>query len=307
MSFASSGPAPHLGDERIQDWLDGGLSESETARIEAHLEECPRCRAEVEGWQALMGELAVLDQLAPRAGFGGRVLDAVASPAPVAVPLAARVRAWLHPSEAHPATARLQELADGTLGLRAAARVRRHLGGCPDCRAEAQRWVAMVDAVKALPRLAPSPDFARAVMSRVRIAPPPRHSLARRSLARVRALAGPGHRAAWAAAAGVAFTPAITAALIAHAVFSHPLVTVGNLGAFVWLKGSTLAVTLGGGLTDGLIDSASVFRAWSAVGSLSPTVAGAGLLGGCALTLASGWVVYRNVIAPSEQVADVER
>ena len=69
----------HLSGERIQDWLDGRLGPSAAARIEAHLEDCSRCGAEVEGWRALLGELSQLGPLAPRPGFRGRVLDEAAS------------------------------------------------------------------------------------------------------------------------------------------------------------------------------------------------------------------------------------
>jgi anti-sigma factor RsiW len=297
----------HLTDEHIQDWLDGRLTAPEAAQTEAHVDACPRCRAEVDGWRALLGELAGLGELAPHAGFSGRVLDAVGG-ASARVSSVARVRAWLTPPP-HPDSIRLQDFADGTLGRRSAAAVRRHLDGCADCRADAQRWVALVDGVRALPRLAPSPGFAQAVMRQVRVAPAPApaRAIARRTLDRVRALAGPRHRLAWAAAAGVAFTPVVTVALLAYAVFSHPLVTVGNLAAFVWIEGSELATAAGGGLVAGLIESASIFRAWSAVGTLSPTAAGAGLLGACALTLASAWVVWRNVLAPAQQVAHADR
>jgi anti-sigma factor RsiW len=304
----------HLTDEHIQDWLDGRLRASESARTEAHVEACPRCHAEVEEWRALLGELAELGELAPHAGFSGRVLDAVGDAqarrvhSPRAVSLAARVRARLTPPP-HPDSIRLQDFADGMLGRRSAAAVRRHLDGCPACRAEAQRWVALVDDVRTLPRLAPSPGFAQAVMRQVRVAPAPApaQAITRRALDRVRALAGPRHRLAWAAAAGVAFTPVVTVALVAHAVFSHPLVTVGNLAAFAWLQGSELIRAGGGGFLAGLIESASIFRAWSAVGTLSPTAAGAGLLGACALTLASTWVLWRNVVAPAQQVARADR
>ena len=304
----SSGSLPHLTDERIQDWLDGRLSASEVARIEGHVDACPRCRAEVEGWQSLMGELSVLGELSPRSGFGGRVLDAVGGSAPERVSLAARVRSWLA-APPHPDPLRLQEFVDGTLGRRRARMVRRHLAACSDCRAEGQRWVALVDGLAALPRHAPSPGFAHAVMSQVRIAPAgaTAHSLGRRLRDRARALAGPRQRMAWAAAAGVAFTPVVTVGLIAYAVFSHPLVTVGNLATFVWLEGSALAGTLGGGLLGGVLESASIFRAWSAVDALSPSTAGAGLLAVCALTLTSAWVVYRNVIASDRQVAHARR
>jgi hypothetical protein len=258
----------------------------------------------------LMGELSSLDELEPGSAFRGRVLDGVArrETAPERAPLAARVRAWLAPS-GHPEPARLQDFVDGALGGRAASALRRHLTDCAHCRAEAQRWAALVGELAALQPLAPSPGFAQAVMRHVRIAPAPgtAHALGRRLLGRARALAGPRRRRAWAAAAGVACTPVATAGMIAYVVFSHPLVTVGGLASFAWLKGSTLVTTAAGGLGTGLIGSASTFRAWSTVQSLSPTAAGAGLLGVCALTLASAWVVYRNVIAPEAQVARVQR
>ena len=309
----------HLSDERIQDWLDGRLAASETGRIEEHLDHCPRCRAEVEGWQAMMGELAGLEEIAPPAGFSGRVLDAMAArtAAPAPAPLAARVGAWLRGLRAdplaHPAPELLQDFVDGALARRRAGAIRGHLSGCATCRAEAQRWAALADGLAALPRLAPSAGFAHAVMREVRLAPTPARPALRRLLDRVRALQpgapsrAVGRRRAWAAAAGVAFTPVVTVGLIAHTVFSHPLATAGNLAAFAWLKGTALVAAAGGGLATGLIESASVFRAWSAMETLSPATAGAALLAVCAMTMASGWVLYRNVITPAVEVARVRR
>ena len=115
----SSEAMPHLTDERIQDWLDGRLSASEAARIEEHVDGCPRCRAEVEGWRSLMGDLSVLGELSPRSGFGGRVLDAVGGSARERISLAARVRSWLA-TPPHVDPVRLQEFVDGTLGRRRA-------------------------------------------------------------------------------------------------------------------------------------------------------------------------------------------
>jgi anti-sigma factor RsiW len=323
--MSRSSESRHLSDERIQDWLDGRLSAADASRVEAHVEACPGCRAEVEGWRTLMSDLGGLETLAPHAGFRGRILDAVAAqaatPAPDRIGLAARMRAWLGRagSAEHAAPALLQDLVDGALMGRSAAAVRTHVEGCAACRAEARRWAALVDGVRALPRLTPSPGFAQAVMSRVQIAPAAKPSLRRRLRDRARALtarAGTGaladtrtggRRLAWAAAAGFAFTPVVTAGLIAYAVFSHPLVTLGNLATFAWIEVGELVGTAGGGLVTGLVESASLFRAWSAVEALSPTAAGAGFLGVCALTLASAWVVWRNVLAPYRQVARVQR
>lgn len=295
----------HLSDERIQEWLDGLLPSGESVRVQAHLDVCPRCRAEAEGWQALIADLSALPALAPGEGFRGRVLDAVGR-APERLPLAARIRArlagWVagaDPVAAHPGSERLQDFLDGALSGRRAARVRGHLAACGDCRHEAQQWSALIGGLGDLPRLAPSPAFAHAVMAQVRIPEPvpARAALVRRVLDQVRALAGPRYRRAWAAAAGVALTPAIATALVIYTVFSHPLVTVANLGSYLWLEGAALLGSAGSGLMAGLVESAALFRAWSAVETLarSPATAGAGLLGFSVLTLTAVWVLYRNL------------
>ena len=129
---------------------------------------------------------------------------------------------------------------------------------------------------------------------------PARVALARRLAIHVRALAGPRRRKAWVAAAGVALAPAITVGLIAYTVFSHPLVTVGSLATFVWLKGSAVAAALGGGVVTSLTQSATLFRAWTTLGTLisSPAAAGAALLAFSALTLTAVWVLYATCSRP---------
>lgn len=304
--------AAHLSGERIQEWLEGGVPAGDAARIQAHLDGCARCRAEVQAWEALLRDLATLPALSPREGFRGRVLDAVGRTQPTRLPLAARVRAALsartgrRAALAHPDGARIQQLLDGSLRGRRAGPLREHLAACADCREEARAWGALMKGLDALPRLEPAPGFADAVMARVRVpqAAPARAALARRLLDRARALAGPRHRTAWAAAAGVAFTPAVTVGLVAYVVFSHPLVTVGSLLSFVGIKGGAAIDALAAGVTGGLVESAALFRAWTAVDALarSPATAGAGLLAFSALTLTAAWVLYRNLfVAPSTQ------
>jgi anti-sigma factor RsiW len=295
----------HLTDDQIQEWLDGRLTEGMVGRLEAHLEGCVRCRAEVEGWRALVEELSTLPALSPTPGFSGRVLDGVGHPTEVRLPWAARVRAtlggWLRgaASSGHPDAERLQDFLDGDLRGRAAAGVRGHLAACTTCRIEAQAWGSVLRGLGELPRLAPSEGFAPAVMARVRLPEPApaRAALVRGVLDRVRALAGPRHRRAWAAAAGVAFTPGIIVALVAYAVFSHPLVTLGNLVSFLWIKGAALGAALSAGVVGAVVENAALFRAWTALGSLaqSPATAGMGLLAFSMLTLASAWVLYRNL------------
>ena len=316
----------HLSADHIQDWLDGRLSAPETNRVEAHLARCALCREEAVSWRALLDELYELPALAPGPGFPGRVLDAIGRASADRIPLAARTRtlplggfrrrlaAWLgrgRSAATHPGQAGLQDFVEEALGRRRAAAVRRHLEACPDCRAEVSRWRTLLDGLNTLPRFAPSPAFTAAVMSNLRIPEPTpaRTALPHRLLDRVRALAGPRQHRAWAAAAGVAFTPVVTAGAVAYAVFSHPLVTVGNLVTFVWLEGSALACATGGGLTAGLVESGALFNAWTTLDLLSrsPGAAGARLAGFCSLTLAAGWVLYRNLITPDRQAVHARR
>lgn len=307
----------HLTDERIQEWLDGRLSRPEAARVQTHLDGCARCRAEAEVWKSLVADLSSLPALVPAVDFSGRVLSELEHESGKSR-WAQGVRVWLSrkfgtdPDRAsvHPDTASLQEFLEGALRGRQSARLLRHLTACESCRREAKAWSAMFTELDTLLQLVPSADFARQVMARVRLPEPApaRVALLRRALDRARAMAGPRRRRAWAAAAGAALTPMLTTWLVAYAVFSHPLVTVGNLGAFIWLKGSALAGMLGSSVLAGLIDNAAVFRTWTAVGSLtsSPATAGAGLLVFSILTLAATWVLYRNLFSTSSEPAYVK-
>lgn len=292
----------HLTDDQIQEWLDGRLDRPVGARLEAHLEACARCRVEVEAWRAVITELAALAPLAPPPGFGGRVLDAVGRHAEAKASLADRVRGWLTRSDrakAHPGAAALQDFLDGALRGGSARTVRAHLAACSSCRTEARAWSGVMESLAALPQLAPEAPIADAVMARVRLPEPSpaRAAMARRVLDRARAFAGPRRRRAWAAAAGIALAPAVTAALVAYTVFSHPLVTLGTIGSFVSIKAAALLGAAGSAVATALMQSAPLFRAWTVVGALthSPATAGASLLACSGLTVVSAWVLYRNV------------
>jgi hypothetical protein len=96
----------------------------------------------------------------------------------------------------------------------------------------------------------------------------------------------------------VATAPAVVAALVIQAVFSHPLVTVGNLSAFIRLRAGDLLVALSARMGS-LLDAAGLGQVASAlVDTLSSPAMAAG-----AATVASGlffaalWVVYRTLIA----------
>lgn len=55
----STGPR-HLGEETLHDYVDGALAPAERREVEAHLEGCARCRAEVAGFRGLLEDLASL-------------------------------------------------------------------------------------------------------------------------------------------------------------------------------------------------------------------------------------------------------
>jgi hypothetical protein len=109
----------------------------------------------------------------------------------------------------------------------------------------------------------------------------------------------PSTRRAWAAVLGAGVTPAVTVALVAYAVFSHPLVTVSTLGSFVWLKATGLTTSLGQSALAPLQEQALLVEAWSMFEALvqSPELAAALATLVSGLTLAALWVLYRNVIA----------
>ena len=46
----------HLTSEKIQEFLDQGLSPDEAAQVEEHLASCHGCRNEAESWSLLFAE-----------------------------------------------------------------------------------------------------------------------------------------------------------------------------------------------------------------------------------------------------------
>jgi anti-sigma factor RsiW len=84
--------AGHLAADVLQDFVDGLLPARRVARVRAHVDTCPTCAHELEGWQGVVGALGRLDRFAPREGFAARVMAAVRLPSPL--PTAARASVW---------------------------------------------------------------------------------------------------------------------------------------------------------------------------------------------------------------------
>lgn len=302
----------HLSAELIQGFLDGEASPGDASRVREHTASCARCRAEMEAWGTLFEQLGSLNDVAPSPAFRERVLSTLPHADPQRTPLGARIRAWLagalgrpSPTAAagllHPSAERLQDFLEGLLPRAGAVGVEGHLHACRECRVEVDQWRGVMVQVAQLPRLAPSPEFSERVMAHVRVqlalvtAEP---TLGER-LQRLAGSITPRTRRRMAALAGAGITPSVTLGLLAYVVFSHPLVTLGNLFSFVWLKGSERFAGVSSGLVQRTTESQTLFRLYQALDVLfsSPGTAVLAFTGLAALTFMCSWVLYRNVVA----------
>ena len=161
----------HLSTERIQAFLDGDVPSRERRRVEEHLGSCARCAEELATWRVLFEDLDELRSHRPSTDFHSRVMSGVR--VPVELPVAARVRAWLAsllPGDRpeHLGAGLLQDLAEGALTARSAARARVHVEGCTVCSAELESWTAVLTRLSELDRFAPGEHFAEAVIAGLR-------------------------------------------------------------------------------------------------------------------------------------------
>ncbi len=304
---------PHLSEERIQEFLDDQLPDAARPRVEGHLADCSRCRDAVASWRALFRRLEELPELTPSAAFRERILDALPEGRSVWSRILDRFRP-VAPADAaggrHPAPELVLDYLEGALPVRARSRLEGHLEGCGACREEVGRWREVFAALEALPVLEPSPGFADAVMARVPVEERSRAPAATDALDRVlgwlrglqwpRALR-PRSVGQWALAAAAAAAPIAALTAGSLALFSHPQLTPGYLAAFLWWQVSEAVGALAGAAWNGLTESALVFRAYSIVDGLggSPELLGIAAFALAAGTVASLWVLYRNLITTS--------
>jgi anti-sigma factor RsiW len=103
----------HVDEDRLQDYVDDVLAETERAEVERHVTVCETCAGEVRALRALLGDIATLPrQIAPErnllpdihsaignGSLGGRTLHSVrpllAAAAVILVALSSAVTAWL--------------------------------------------------------------------------------------------------------------------------------------------------------------------------------------------------------------------
>lgn len=201
-------------------------------------------------------------------------------------------------SSMHPPQWMLDLFADGALAPREQVEVEAHIASCADCTAEVDASRMVIGALSEMPRFEPTPEFAEAVMARVRIAPVPWPVRVRQCL--------PQTRRGWALAIGALTAPLVPVVVLLAWLLSHPMVTVSGL----WYWGTTLvrdtAWNAAGGVFAAMVERGNV--GWvpdliAAAARISPVVllVTAGTVVG--LTLLSGWSLNRLLRTPSGGVA----
>jgi anti-sigma factor RsiW len=293
----------HPSDETLTAYLDDAVPPRDRRRIETHVASCARCTEEIANWGLLFEDLGSLAQHGPSPDFRARVMAGVIVPEalPWAARMKARFAAYFPARPEHLGSELLQDLADGVLTARQAARARAHLEACHVCVGELRGWTAVMSRISEVDRLAPREGFADRVLAGLAPATAPsveRVPAWRRALA-VAARFAPKTRRAWAALAGAAVTPAVTFGLVLYVVFSHPTLTPQALASFAFWQLTELAVTAWGGLVSGglsLVRLAGLDGLVQAVLDAPVMVAG-GVAVYAAATVIALRVLYKNLIA----------
>jgi anti-sigma factor RsiW len=298
----------HLSAEQIQAFLEGDLPREGRGRrlLEEHLASCARCSAEVEAWRVLFADLRELASRPlplPTPGFADRVMSEVRIPEAAPQP----ARGWW--ASRHLSGDVLQDLADGLLPARRAARVHAHLGRCATCAAELEpRFsprASFADGVIAAlePRARPATALARPARTRVEAAPWERALVAaRRMAARTAVRVIPRTRRAWAALSGIAVTPAAIFGLVLWVVFSHPTLTPQALASFaMWQISDLLAAGWSGLLATGMtlasaVGYESILQSLTTLARTPLVLAGGALVYSAVAALALR-VLYKNLTA----------
>ncbi len=279
------------GTRRLFSYLDGELDPAARTAFEAEAVADPVLAAELRCFRSLFAAMKSMDPVVPPADLEVSVIASLHT-RPSAL---RRLWTWLSNGSAHgPASGAFDAMLDGRLTTRQA----RALAALAARDAEAARiltgWHRLGRALSRLPEFAPADGFAERVMARAcRSRRPDGYELAPVAASEV-----------WwrgadqlAAASGIAFGPAAAVAGIAYMLFANnPLVTLSNLGSFLWnrLQGAFL------GVSQGLIDAGARIPAAQGAGAafrgmVSDPAFLTGILLMAALTSSCAWILYRNI------------
>lgn len=348
----------HPPGARLEAFAAGELRGEVAREVEGHLAGCARCRAEVEGWTLLFGDLSTLPERSPSGEFVGRVMAEIqdltqpepahrpAPPSPSPSGLRALVdgirdgagdlfwggiRALRGPKRLpapalregqpggsgivrHLTPTGIQDFLEGQLAPRTELRVREHLSDCTDCSGQVEAWSLVMARLDALPRLAPRPEFADAVMARVEVqavaAVAAREARTRSWVGALGAwaLSGasrlvPSTRRGWIAAGTLVAMPTLGLVVLVAAVVSNPVVGMGDLVTFLGWRiidalGSLAAGTLA--LFTETRLAAALWQALLAFVQASPLALSLFFLLTTGGVAAATFVVYRNLYRPHD-------
>lgn len=302
MNSDRTGYGGHLDDDAIQGLLDADEARADSAAESArrHLDDCAGCRARVDAWREVFGELGQLRRFAPPGRFSERVMASIEPPAEAVNPSRAwswaRLRRWLtRPSgQAHLSGRRLQDLADGVLSRKRTALARAHLATCTLCEGRLVGWRRLMTALEALPALAPAAGFAETVMARWREMAT---EATRRDPAASARRFWPRSPRGWVLAGTLTSVPVAAFAGAAAFVSTVPQLTTGGLATYLWWQARDALSALGGSLLAAVMQSGAAFRAYTLADYLiaAPATAAAGAAAFTTLTLTSIWVLHRNL------------
>lgn len=295
----------HLDDDAIQGLLDAAERHVDAANesVRRHLAGCAGCRARVDAWREVFGELGQLRRFAPPGRFAARVMSGIEltdeAESPSRAWSWARLRRWLTRSaaNAHLSGRRLQELADGALSRTRAPQARAHLATCGDCESRLAGWRRLIVTLETLPPLAPAADFAERVMARWReMADEP----AGRNRAAQARRPWPRSPRGWALAGTLTSVPIAAVTAAAAFIFTVPQLTTGGLVAYLWWQTRDALSAFGSSLLSAVMQSGATFRAYALADYLiaSPAAAAAGAAAFTTLTLSSVWILRRNLGFP---------
>lgn len=277
------------GARRLFSYLDGELGPDERIGFEREVARDPVLQTRVRAYRSLFAALKAVEPLAPSDDLKARIIASLQ----IRQTALGRLWAWFagrSPLSVHNV---FDALHDGTLPARQARALKAMVARDPEAAGVLASWRGLHRELGRLPVLAPADGFAERVMARVQV-----HE-ATRSHTRVRRLlAGlwPQRQERLAAASGVAFGPTAAVVATGYMLFANnPLVTLSNLGGFLWNQGVTaLPDALAGTFNTGAGILGDVLPASFAGIAAAPIFVG-GLVLLTGLTALSGWILYRNV------------
>lgn len=274
---------------RIFRYLDGELRSGEAVEFERKVAADAVLAAEVRSFRSVLAALDQLAVFAPSPDFRVRVLAALHA----GRSWRARLWAWLGGGSFAIVPNALAALLDESLPARQAKALSAFVARDPEAAGALAEWKRLHDRLDRLPVYRPAAGFGDRVMARVPAAAPGPSAHDVSLLHRVRRLwPRPADRLA--AASGIAFGPTTAVLATAYMLFSNnPLVTASNVGSFLWTKS---ADALSGLIEGGLGTTAgTMFGYLDGLAPQGAAIAASAVLFG-SLTLASAWILYRNII-----------